>query len=317
MQFKQSHLHIVLATLLIITAGVLAYSSRSMWHGREALSAAVIAKENVTRAPLIDPFNGMQIEARAAYVWDPTTNTVLFQKNADESLPLASLTKIMTTLVAKDNLVDSVSIRIDPEYLKEDGDNGLLANEYWQSDDLLEFSLITSSNDGMKAIASYAGQKYAVSNPDVATQLFVRDMNKKATSLGLISLTFLTATGLDINDEKDASAFGSASDIAKLFMRAIRLYPNILEATKYGLAHFSSSVAEHNATNTDEIVDEIPGLIASKTGYTDVSGGNLIIAMNVNLNHPVIAVVLGSGFDTRFTDMKKLIQATRSYYLSQ
>ena len=66
-----------------------------------------------------------------------------------------------------------------------------------------------------------------------------------------------------------------------------------------------------SAFNTNEALGAIPGLIMGKTGYTDLAGGNLAVVFDVGLSHPVIAVVLGSTIDGRFTDMKQIVPAAR------
>jgi D-alanyl-D-alanine carboxypeptidase len=58
----------------------------------------------------------------------------------------------------------------------------------------------------------------------------------------------------------------------------------------------------------------MPGLLLSKTGYTDLAGGNLVIVFDVGIGHPVAIVVLGSTRDARFTDVEKLMHATLSHF---
>lgn len=69
----------------------------------------------------------------------------------------------------------------------------------------------------------------------------------------------------------------------------------------------------HLVKNTNEVVNDIDGLIASKTGYTLLSGGNLVVAVNVGLNRPVVVAVLGSSYDGRFADTMELIERARLY----
>ena len=66
----------------------------------------------------------------------------------------------------------------------------------------------------------------------------------------------------------------------------------------------------HILSNTNESLGRYPGILGSKTGYTDLAGGNLVIVFDVGINHPVAAVVLGSTREGRFEDMAKLTQAT-------
>jgi len=65
---------------------------------------------------------------------------------------------------------------------------------------------------------------------------------------------------------------------------------------------------EHTANNTNKALGEIPGLIAGKTGFTDLADGNLAIMFDAGVGHPVAVVVLHSSKDGRFEDVKRLVQ---------
>ena len=64
------------------------------------------------------------------------------------------------------------------------------------------------------------------------------------------------------------------------------------------------------AVNTNERIADIPGLIGSKTGFTRLAGGNLVIAYDAGLNRPIVIAVLGSTRKGRFSDVTTLINAT-------
>ncbi len=72
----------------------------------------------------------------------------------------------------------------------------------------------------------------------------------------------------------------------------------------------------HPAENTNEYVNTIPGLQGSKTGYTELAGGNLAIVFDAGLDHPIAIVVLGSTLEGRFEDVDALVEATYSYVSS-
>ena len=90
-------------------------------------------------------------------------------------------------------------------------------------------------------------------------------------------------------------------------------HPEILEATKYPTLSISSSKAPHISQNTDKDIVIIPGLIASKTVYTDLAGGNLAVAFDASVGHPIIVVVLGSTEAGRFTDVATLVKTSLKY----
>ena len=131
-------------------------------------------------------FPEVTLGAKAAYVYDARTKTVLFAKNENTRLSLASLTKIMAALVAEDLSPLYSIITINGDALRAEGDSGLYRDEKWSLKDILDFSLLTSSNDGMRAVALSLG---AISRADAtSTEIindFVGEMNRRASKLGL------------------------------------------------------------------------------------------------------------------------------------
>ena len=87
-------------------------------------------------------------------------------------------------------------------------------------------------------------------------------------------------------------------------------YPDLLEATRYKTLEFTSAQKTYVAKNTNAVIDKIPNAIASKTGFTDLAGGNLVVAFDAGLNRPIIVSILGSSEEGRFTDVLRLIGAT-------
>src|SRR3989344_2030307 len=141
------------------------------------------------------------LAARAAVVYDPVAGRVLFSKNAGESLPLASLTKLMAAHAILSEHPDDILITISLEALRSEGDSGLRAGEVWGLHDLLILGLVASSNDAMAAAAGSVGGGV------------VEAMNRTATRLGLTETYFLNPTGLDLDPEV-SGAYGSARDVA-------------------------------------------------------------------------------------------------------
>lgn len=252
-------------------------------------------------------FENIQLEARAAYVWDINTRQALYKKNPDTQLPLASLAKIMTAVTISDQVPKGTVVTIDKHALGNEGDTGLLSGEQWRLRDLLEFTLMVSSNDGAEAIASITNSKTLTAS---STEPFIEKMNKKAQEIGLTQSSFSNPSGLDTN-EHESGAYGSARDMARLFEYALKNIPDALEATTYNdLKITSLSGFIHDAKNTNSSTDKIPALIASKTGFTNLAGGNLVIVFEAGPRKPVVVAVLGSTFDGRFNDVEKLVWAT-------
>mgnify|MGYP001583050690 CR=1 FL=1 len=259
-------------------------------------------------------FPVIEIEAQAAYVYDVRTKTVLFAKNENERLSLASLTKVMAALVAAETTPTYSTIVIGQDAIKAEGDSGLRNGERWSLKNLLDFSLVSSSNDGMSAVALALGalEELTPQSNEVLGD-FVLKMNEKASELDLKNTYFFNITGLDETAEK-GGAYGTAKDMTMLFDYILSSHNELLEATKESVLVVSSlNNVSHKAKNTNLIVNEIPGLIASKTGYTDIGGGNLVVAFDPELGRPIIVTILGSSEKGRFEDMTKLVSATMEY----
>lgn len=291
----------ILASLLVFT---LARESESK---RNELSQKSQAQAN--------PFKDIEISAKSAYVYDVRTKTVLYAKNQSERLPLASLTKVMSALVAVDIADEDTIVTVSPDALRSEGDSGLLGGERWRLRDLLDFSLTSSSNDGIRAVALAIGSEISgATDTKTAEDAFIREMNIKADELQMKNTYYFNETGLDLPTEAGEAgkggAYGSAEDQAKLFEYVLSTHPSLLEATQEERFTVQSLDATHVAKNTDVLANVIPGLKASKTGFTDLAGGNLVIAFDPELDRLVIISVLGSSEKGRFTDMANLVSRT-------
>ncbi len=257
-------------------------------------------------------FDTVVIEAKSAYVLDLAQNKVLYKKNELAQLPLASLTKLMTALVAVEMFPRESHITIRKEFLEEEGDTGLLPDESWRLRNLLDFSLISSSNDGARSIASAVGAfDLKTEDYDLGRKGFIEKMNTRAKELGMQESYFINESGLDVGGT--SGGYGSAVDVAKLLKYILVQQPALLEATKYKTTVVDSFDKSHTIKNTNTIIESIPGLIASKTGYTDLAGGNLAVAFDASIGRPIIVVVLGSSEKGRFEDVQKLVDASLKY----
>ncbi|PIP73894.1 MAG: hypothetical protein COW88_00520 [Candidatus Lloydbacteria bacterium CG22_combo_CG10-13_8_21_14_all_47_15] len=263
-----------------------------------------------------NPFAGISLEAEAAYVADAITGEILFAKNATTQLPLASITKVMTAVVASELAPRETIINISPEAIAKEGDTGLRTGERWRLADILDFTLIASSNDGAYAVASALNSllELTVVSAEVPTAStdahFIKRMNEKAAGIGMSETFFLNESGLDEHASL-SGAYGSAKDMARLFTYALLNHPDILEATRYETLNIESLDAiAHEVENTNKRIGALPGIVASKTGFTDLAGGNLIIAFEAGPMRPIIVSVLGSSQDGRFDDVEKLVWAS-------
>jgi len=295
--------------LLIVLGSISLLTTLFIYSKQEFEKFSLEKKEQAEKALALENlpknyFENLNLQAKAVYVYDVQTKKVLYQKNADIPLPLASLTKVMTAIVASEHLDSNKQITINSQALKEEGDSGLKEGEKWDLKKLLSYTLIVSSNDGAQSVASVI----------TGTTNFVDTMNQKAQDIGLSTMHFSNPTGLDNKEETTAGAYASAKDMAELFKYAVEHHLDIFKNTSYETKEFSSDTTKHTAKNTDIIVNDIPNVLASKTGYTDLAGGNLGVVFDRGLNQPVVIVVLGSTYDSRFTDVLSLASSTLETY---
>lgn len=266
-----------------------------------------IATEIIPASPE-DPFKNLKVAAASALVIDVRRGEVLYEKQADSQRPLASITKLMTALVAREVVEAGLVVPISNEAVGQAGDSGLTAGERFSIEKLTDLTLLTSSNDGAYALAAVAGKSFDSEDPAIA---FVQAMNIRAGELGLTDTSFRNPTGLDLT-ESEAGAYGTARDVATLLEYILANYPEILEETTKSDTYIADlSGGSHSASNTNSVAAAIPGLIGSKTGYTTLSGGNLAVAFNAGADRPVIVVVLGSTHSGRFSDVLRLVEATK------
>lgn len=235
-------------------------------------------------------FNDMAVTAKAYIVYDVTSGHIIAEHNSHAPYPLASITKVMTALTALHVASSTTPISINKYAITDGLDLGLKHKQVWKLDALLMYTLVFSSNDGAEAIADGL----------LGRSLFVREMNEYARSLGL-SLVFTQPAGLDVGDELGGK--GSAYDVARMVALARMIMPEVLDATTKKRVSVPSSTGQViGIPNTNQHVNEFVGIEASKTGFTDSAGGNLVLSVDVLLGHPVIIVVLGSTKEDRFTD---------------
>lgn len=297
----------VLSFILIGLFGALLLPDRTTQEA--ALLPPPPATTETTRpVPTPQKITGVSLTAEAAYVWDIRSQRALYAKNADAVLPIASITKLMTSLLAYELIADDAQAIIPLSAVRQDGNSGLSVGERLGIQELREMSLVSSSNDAAYALAANVGQLLGERDP--AAQ-FIAGMNIRAAELGLSSLHFKSTTGLDLSST-EPGAVGSAKDVSFLMEYIIAHYPEILTPTQESATRiYNTAGAYHEVSNTNAVALEIPNMIGSKTGYTDLAGGNLTIAFDAGFDRPIVITVLGSTRDERFVDVLTLVEAVQ------
>jgi len=247
-----------------------------------------------------------EIAALSAILYDFASEKVLFDKNSGIKLPIASLTKLMTAVAVVENmdLGDVVSIKKSAieKSKKEGGGNDLYQGEKIKAADLLKLMLIESSNVAAYVFADHLEEKYGIN--------LVEKMNEKAKLLEMNNTFFTEAAGLD-----DQKSFSTSQDLVKLIKYSFRygdLY-DILKIQKTEIASIDGKL-KHQVFNTNELLGKLLNIIGGKTGFTELSGGSMILVTESpnNLSR-LIAVVLASK--DRFADTEALIDWAGKAYL--
>lgn len=302
------------ATLLLLGVFGLSYIPHTEAPKAAQSSIEQRIRTEVKAPETIAPISEPQLEAAAAYVWDVRHQRALLNKNANTQLPLASITKLMTSLVALETLKPEARVPMTLAAIGQDGPSDFHDGETFGAQALSDFSLVSSSNDGEYALAAAAALTLS-KDGSTSTVGFIDAMNKKAEEIGLAQTYFRNPTGLDESTTK-SGAYGSARDMAFLMEYLLEHHPQVLEGTTEKYTKVKGKVL-HSATNTNEIITKIPGVLASKTGYTELAGGNLLIAFDAGLNRPVIVSVLGSSREGRFKDVTALISYAQKKIASE
>jgi len=282
--------------------------------GNNKLDIQFIKQENKIKE-IQNVLEDTPIEAKAVSIYDETFNIKIYGKYDEEKLPIASLAKIITVAVVLNNSKLDDVISISRDAIKQEGDYGLFVNEKIKIGDLAKFTLIGSSNDGVYALA----ESQNINNTK-NSHLFLEKINEKARKIGMENSLFFNFTGLDIDEvftgpprvdellRVEAGAYASAQDVNIMAIYALKAYPRIFSASIMPEINIvSESGFRHNIKNTDVILDKIPNILFSKTGYTPLAGGNLVIIYKNKYDHDIAITVLGSTIDGRFTDMEKIV----------
>lgn len=266
---------------------------------------AVVATATPERV-LPNTFANIPLTAKAAIVYDLSTGETLYAKNAEAQLPLASITKLLTTYAAVHELGLATPITLTPSDIATEGSSGLVAGESFSLDSLAQLSLVVSSNDGAAALARTASERAGKSDAEF--------LSAAAAAASLSQTYALDGSGLDLS-AKVSGGYGSASDVAKLAGALLKEAPSIADATTETSVSITSLAGiTHTVKNTNPFVANLPGILLSKTGSTDLAGGNLVVVLDVGMNHPVAIVALGSTDKARFTDVNTLAAATLAHF---
>lgn len=236
------------------------------------------------------------IPAKSAILMDAGSGRVLFEKNPDEPMPPASITKIMTLLLVFEAMDEGKLAYTDMVTCSENA-NSMGGTQIWlevgeqmSAEDLIKATAINSANDAAMALAEHVGG---------SEMAFVEMMNQKAKDLGMVNTHFVNPTGLDADGH-----VSTARDIA-LMSRELLKHKDI---TKFSTVWMDSlRDGKTGLTNTNKLVRFYKGCTGLKTGTTDGAGSCLSATAERN-GLSLIAVSMGSATsDERFSSCRTML----------
>lgn len=242
---------------------------------------------------LLSKFDAPDLSAKNALSYDLSTEKMLFTKSPNQRVPFASLTKIMTAIIALEHP------KYDDKYIVSSGDlvgedsMGLTDGEIISLKDLLYGLILHSGNDAAETIAS---------NFDGGRTEFIKAMNEKAMALGLTDTHFTNPTGL----EGDGNQYTTAYDLLVITRFALANFPVFEEVAStfdYTIPQ-TPTHKEFYLENETNLLTSYPGVKGVKTGYTPEAGLCLVTYLEYR-DHKILAVILGS--DNRRDEMKQVL----------
>jgi D-alanyl-D-alanine carboxypeptidase (penicillin-binding protein 5/6) len=250
------------------------------------LVAALVA---AVAAPAAGP---PPVRAKAVLVADGRTGEVLYEQNADRSMAMASLTKLMTAIVTLEHARPGEVVTVAPQAVSPGGSSvQLTVGEQLRVRELLAAALIQSANDSAFALAAHVG--------DGSVKRFVAMMNAKAAELGLVGTHYRRPDGLDRPGH--VSTARETFELARLAMSR----PLIRKLVRKRTAEIAPG---RQLKNWNDLLWTFPGLIGVKTGHTDDAGWAEVAAAKRGPTS-VYAVILGSPSRARRNaDLTKLLE---------
>ena len=226
----------------------------------------------------------LDISAESAVLLEADSNAVIFEKNSREKRPMASTTKIMTSIIAIENMELNKEITVTEKMVSVEGTSmGLLPGDKVSVYELVCGMLMSSGNDAANSIA------YEMSG---SLGKFSEVMNSYAKKIGMTETNFVTPSGLD-----DDNHFSTAYDMGLLGSYAIKNkeFLNICSAksirTEYGNPPYARTLKNHN-----KLLSMYDGSVGIKTGFTKKSGRCLVSAAEKN-GITLVAVTLNASDD--------------------
>ena len=292
---------------LLVVSLIIAMVPCAVSAEEEALTEVISSAEEVVETILPTSITGgavgMTVDAKSAVLIDAASGTVLFEQNSHDRLPPASVTKVMTMLLIMEaidrgqmTLEDKVTIS---EKAASMGGSQMYMEpgEQQKLETLMLGIAVASANDACVAAAEYHSG---------TADIFVENMNKRATELGMVDTNFVNTNGLPV-----ANHYTSAYDIA-LMSKELLKHDKIQDWFSIWMTNITVGLSgkkqtELGLTNTNRMIKNYPGANGIKTGFTQ-DAGYCLSASAKKGDLELISVIMGSPTSKiRFAEASKLL----------
>lgn len=234
---------------------------------------------------------------------------VLYQRNAERRLPIASLTKLVTAFIVAEAIEPLEAVAFSEAAkragMPDEKRSAVNIGERLKAEDVLKLLLASSDTDAAYAAAEHVAARASAVPPDASfperLAAFVAAMNETATALELADTHFANPTGSD-----DSMNFSTARDLAALGRAIWRQHPELWAITRIRETFvFGRDRQRYGVVNTNPLLGEYPAIYGSKTGFDDEARGALLLLYNLAPNDPIAIVLLRSH--DRFGDGRAAI----------
>jgi len=233
------------------------------------------------------------LTAQSVLMYDLTENKVLYEKDPNVPHPMASLTKIMTAVIAIENPKPDDEYAVTKADIVGSDSMGVNPGETYSLEDLLYGLVLHSGNDAAEVLANnYPGGREA----------FIEAMNNKAKALGMLNTHYSNPSGL----QGDGEQYTTTYDLLILTKYALEHYPlfaQVVSTVSYDIPQ-TSDHAEIDLDNETNLLTTYPGVKGVKDGYTPEAGLCLVTYLDYG-GHKIIGVILNS--QNRRGEMKELL----------
>lgn len=304
--------------------------------------AIFLAVQLSVRAEEAGPEADISLYATAAVLMDGDTGRVLYGKNADTPMAMASTTKILTCILVLENVSPDETLEVSayaasmPKvklYIKK--------GEQYTVRDLLYSLMLESHNDSAVALAEHVGKRlleqsladkptgqYTAEESQMAVAAFARLMNEKAVELGCRDSWFITPNGLDATQEfilQDGTVIQkehctTAAELARIMSYCIGDSPQkdaFLEITRTGSYSFYANGRSFSCTNHNAFLHMMEGALSGKTGFTNKAGYCYVGALRRD-GRTFVVVLLACGWPNhktwKWSDTRELMEYGLEHY---